>query len=114
LFLGFEVSMIGASAAIFTLTAIVMLLKPLKFSFFFLMPLGLVAIIYFAYNLLAVQMGVQGNVSYIGHLIGFVVGVPFGISSSEDWHKNLLITVLLFMIYLVIVYFLLPSIGIFL
>jgi membrane associated rhomboid family serine protease len=114
LFLGFEVPMIGASAAIFTLTAIVMLLKPLKFSFFFLMPLGLVAIIYFTYNLLAVQMGMQGNVSYIGHIIGFAVGVPFGIASSEDWHKNLLITVLLFMIYLVIVYFLLPSIGIFL
>lgn len=104
--------MIGASAAIFTLTAIIMLLKPLKFSFYFLMPLGLVAIIYFTYNLLAVSMGAQGNVSYIGHIIGFVIGVPFGIASNKDWGKNLLITVGLFMIYLLIVWILLPSIGI--
>ena len=104
--------MIGASAAIFTLTAIIMLLKPLKFSFYFLMPLGLVAIIYFTYNLLAISMGSQGNVSYIGHIIGFVIGVPFGIASSKDWGKNLLITAGLFMIYLLIVWILLPSIGI--
>lgn len=107
-----SVSMIGASAAIFSLTAIVMLLKPLKFSFYFLMPLGLVAIIYFSYNLLAAQMDVGGNVSYIGHIIGFSIGVPFGIASSEDWHKNLLITGLLFSIYLIIIWILLPAIGI--
>ena len=104
--------MIGASAAIFTLIAIIMLLKPLKFSFYFLMPLGLVAIIYFTYNLLAVSMGSQGNVSYIGHIIGFVIGVPFGIASNKDWGKNLLITAGLFMIYLLIVWILLPSIEI--
>jgi membrane associated rhomboid family serine protease len=102
--------MIGASAAIFTLTAIVMLLKPLQFSFYFLMPLGLVAIVYFAFNLIAVNMGLQGNISYIGHLIGFLIGVPFGIASSKNWHKNLLITAGLFGIYLVIVWFLLPTI----
>jgi rhomboid family protein len=36
--------LVGASAAIFTLTA-VLLVKPLKFSFIFFMPLGLVALI---------------------------------------------------------------------
>ena len=108
------VYLIGASAAIFTLTAIIMLLKPLKFSFFFLMPLGLVAIIYFTYNLVAVYMGSQGNISYIGHIIGFFIGVPFGIASSKDWGKNLLITAGLFLVYLLIAWILLPSIGIFL
>lgn len=49
-----DVSMIGASAAIFTLTSIAMIIKPLKFSWLFLMPLGLVALIYFMYNVLAV------------------------------------------------------------
>jgi membrane associated rhomboid family serine protease len=107
-----SVSMIGASAAIFTLTAIVMLLKPLKFSFYFLMPLGLVAIIYFSYNLLAAQIDAEGTVSYIGHIIGFSIGIPFGIASSNDWHKNLLITVLLFVIYLGVIWILLPAIGI--
>jgi membrane associated rhomboid family serine protease len=110
LFFDPTILMIGASAAIFTLTAIVMLLKPLKFSFYFLMPLGLVAIVYFAFNLIAVNMGLQGNISYIGHIIGFLIGVPFGIVSSKDWHKNLLITAGLFGIYLVIVWFLLPTI----
>ena len=107
------VSMVGASGAIFTLTAIVMLLKPLQFSFYFLMPLGLVAIIYFSYNLLAAQMGIEGSVSYIGHIIGFSIGVPFGIASSKDWHKNLLITALLFMIYLLLIWIVLPAIGIY-
>lgn len=107
-----NVSMIGASAAIFTLTAIVMLLKPLKFSFYFLMPLGLVAIIYFSYNLFAAQFNAQGTVSYIGHDIGFSIGIPFGIASSNDWHKNLLISGSLFTIYLSVIYILLPAIGI--
>ena len=106
--------LIGASAAIFTLTAIVMLLKPLQFSFYFLMPLGLVAVIYFSYNMLAVYMESQGNVSYIGHVIGFLVGIPFGIVSSEDWVKNLLISGGLFLLYLAIIWVLLPSIGIYL
>jgi membrane associated rhomboid family serine protease len=105
--------LIGASAAIFTLTAIIMLMKPLKFSFYFLMPLGLVAIIYFTYNLLGIYSGPQGNISYIGHIIGFLIGVPFGIVSSKDWHKNLLITAGLFAIYLLILWILLPSMGIF-
>ncbi|MEJ2241937.1 MAG: rhomboid family intramembrane serine protease [Candidatus Bathyarchaeota archaeon] len=112
LFYNPNISMIGASAAIFTLTAIVMLLKPLKFSFYFLMPLGLVAIIYFSYNLLAAQINAEGTVSYIGHIIGFSIGIPFGIASSNDWHKNLLITGLLFIIYLGIIWILLPAIGI--
>ena len=106
-----SILLIGASAAIFTLTAMVMLLKPLKFSFYFLMPLGLVALIYFSYNLLAIYMGTQGNVSFIGHIIGFSVGVPFGIASSKDWFKNLLITAGLFIIYLLIIWFLLPSLN---
>ena len=106
-----SILLIGASGAIFTLTAIVMLLKPLKFSFYFLMPLGLVALVYFSYNLLAFYMGAQGNVSFIGHIIGFSIGVPFGIASSKDWFKNLLITSGLFIIYILIILVLLPSLS---
>lgn len=99
---------IGASAAIFTLTAIVMLVKPLKFSFLFLMPQGLVAVIYFTYNVIAVYLGVQGNIAYISHVIGFVIGIPFGIAWSKEWAKNLLITIGLLLIYLFIILFLIP------
>jgi len=109
-----ETYLIGASAAIFTLTAIVMLVKPLKFSFLFLMPQGLVAIIYFIYNILATYFGFLGNVAYISHVIGFMIGIPLGIAWSENWVKNLLITIGLFLIYLFIVVFLVPIIlGIF-
>jgi membrane associated rhomboid family serine protease len=104
------VHMIGASAAIFTLTAIVMLLKPLRFSLIFLMPLGLVAITYFMFNLIALYTGPQGNISYIGHIIGFLIGVPFGIASTKGWPKNLLITTGLLILYITILYLLLPTI----
>jgi membrane associated rhomboid family serine protease len=100
--------LIGASAAIFTLTAVVMLVKPLKFSIIFLMPQGLVAIIYFAYNVLAVYIGEQSNIAYISHIIGFLIGVPLGAAWTKNLAKNLLITIGLFLIYLAIVIFLIP------
>jgi membrane associated rhomboid family serine protease len=102
--------LIGASAAIFTLTAVVMLVKPLKLSIIFLMPQGLVAIIYFTYNVLTVYLGEQSNVAYISHVIGFLIGVPFGAAWSKNFAKNLLITAGLFLIYLAIVIFLIPLI----
>ena len=95
-------SMIGASAAIFTLAAIVMLVKPLKFSFLFPMPQGLVAIVYFMYNLVAVYLGVQGEVAYISHVIGFIIGIPFGIAWSKHWKRNILITFSLLILYYVL------------
>jgi membrane associated rhomboid family serine protease len=101
--------LIGASAAIFTLTATVMLVKPLKFSFLFLMPQGLVALIYFTYNVLAVHFGLQGNVAYISHVIGFVIGIPFGIAWSKEWAKNLLIAIALFLAYLLVLYLIIPA-----
>jgi membrane associated rhomboid family serine protease len=102
------VFLIGASAAIFTLTTVVLLVKPLKFSFVFLMPLGLVAIIYIVYNVLAVQSGMEGNIAYISHVIGFAVGIPLGMVWSKNLVRNLLITVGLLLLYLVITLVLIP------
>jgi membrane associated rhomboid family serine protease len=104
------IPLIGASAAIFTLSAIVMLIKPLKFSILFFMPQGLVAILYFAYNAIAVYYGAEGNVAYIAHLIGFAVGIPFGLAWSKNWLKNLLITIALLVVYLIVVAILIPII----
>ncbi|HEY4657095.1 MAG TPA: rhomboid family intramembrane serine protease [Candidatus Bathyarchaeia archaeon] len=100
-----DTGMLGASAAIFTTAAGVMLMKPLKFSWIFMMPQGLVAIVYFVYNVVIVYdpssvPGFDANVGYIAHIIGFVVGVPFGIAWSTQWKKNLFITVVLFGVYL--------------
>jgi membrane associated rhomboid family serine protease len=118
-----DTGMLGASAAIFTLAACVMLMKPLKFSWLFLAPQGLVAIIYFVYNAVLVYdptlipgLGYDPSIAYIAHIIGFTVGVPFGIAWSPNWKKNLLITLGLLGLYLVIVavstlLFGVPSLG---
>jgi hypothetical protein len=100
--------LIGASAAIFTLSPVVMLIKPLKFSILFFMPQGLVAILYFVYNLVAVYYGEGGNVAYIAHVIGFAVGIPFGLAWSKNWLKNLLITIALLIVFLLMVAFVIP------
>ncbi|MGH7768772.1 MAG: rhomboid family intramembrane serine protease [Candidatus Binatia bacterium] len=108
LFLPRGAGMLGASAAIFTVAACVMLLRPLKFSWLFLAPQGLVAMIYFVYNVAVVYdpsriPGYDPQVAYVAHIIGFLVGIPFGIAFSPQWRKNLLITLALFGIYLAIV-----------
>ena len=100
--------LVGASAAIFTLTAVVLLVKPLKFSFIFFMPLGLVALIYIIYNVVAIQTGAKGNVAYISHVIGFAVGIPLGAMWSKNLARNLLITVGLLILYLFIIWVLTP------
>lgn len=101
--------MLGASAAIFTLAACVMLMNPLKFSFLFMAPQGLVAILYFLYNVALVYdrtlipgLGYDPSIAYIAHVIGFTVGIPFGIAWSKRWPRNLLISLGLFAIYLAI------------
>jgi membrane associated rhomboid family serine protease len=99
---------VGASAAIFTVTATVMLIKPLKFSWLFLLPVGLVAILYLLFNVLAVYRGSSGNVAYISHIIGFLVGIPFGVAWSPNWMRNLMITLGLLAIFLVFIVFGVP------
>jgi membrane associated rhomboid family serine protease len=96
--------MLGASAAIFTVAACVMLVRPLKFSWLFLAPQGLVAVLYFLYNVVVVYdhrliSGYDPQVGYIPHIIGFLTGIPFGIVWSDNWKKNLLITIVLLGIY---------------
>lgn len=99
-FYGFETVMIGASAAIFTIMAIVMLTKPLKFSWLFFMPLGLVALLYLLFNVAATYYRVGGTVGYLAHIIGFVIGFPFGVAWSRGkWVRNLLITILVLIAY---------------
>ena len=95
---------VGASAAIFTLAAVVMLVKPLRFSWLLLMPVGLVAILYFLYNALTVYFHTAGqsDIAYISHVIGFTLGLPFGLAWSPNWKKNLAISIGLLLCYFII------------
>jgi len=108
LFYDWATPLIGASAAIFTLAAIVMLIKPLKLSIFLFLPQGLVVILYFVYNALAVYSGTEGNVAHVAHIIGFAIGVPFGLAWSKNWLKNLLISIALLIGYIIVVSILIP------
>lgn len=89
----------GASAAIFTLRAVVMLIKPLRFSWLLLMPVGLVAILYFLYNGVAVYCHFESNVAYVSHIIGHWLGLPLGIGWSLQWKRNLMISIGLLIAY---------------
>jgi rhomboid protease GluP len=105
-FLPREAAMVGASAAIFAVSACVMLVRPLRFSWLFLLPQGLVAIIYFAYNVVVVVSdpslipGYDPRVGYVAHIIGSLTGIPSGVALSDEWKRNLVITLLLFAVYL--------------
>ena len=104
-FMSRNAGMLGASAAIFTIAACVMLVRPFKFSWLFLAPQGLVAIVYFFYNVLVVShpslvKGYDPQVGYVAHIIGFLTGLPFGIALSKRWKRNLLLTLLAFAVYL--------------
>ncbi len=82
-----------------------MLVKPLRWSWLLLMPVGLVAILYFLYNAFAVYLHIQSDVAYISHIIGFLIGVPFGVAWSPGWKKNLLISIGLLVLYVVLLFF---------
>ena len=100
--------LVGASAAIFTLAAVVMLVKPLKFSFLFFMPLGLVALVYIIYNVIAVQNGLEGNVAYFSHVVGFAVGIPLGVKWTKNLVRNLFVTLGLLLMYFFTILVLVP------
>jgi membrane associated rhomboid family serine protease len=104
-FYGFDVYLIGASGAIFTLSAAAMLIKPLKsYILFLFIPLGLVAILYFLFNIVAIRLGFGGNLGYVTHVLGFIMGIPFGVAFSKGkWLRNLGITLSLLMIFIVVI-----------
>lgn len=114
-FFSADTTFVGASAAIFTLTAVVMLMKPLRWSWLLLMPVGLVAVLYFLYNAVAVYYQYQSNVAYISHIIGFSLGLPLGVAWSSQWKRNLLISIGLLLVYFVILFivtqYVLPSLA---
>ncbi|VVB89733.1 Rhomboid family protein [uncultured archaeon] len=94
--------MVGASAAIFAVMAAVLLVRRPGYSIQFLSPIGPLVIIFFIFNVIAVQKGAAGNVAYISHIIGFAIGLFFGTRWNKKWAKSLLYTLLLLVVYIVL------------
>ncbi len=97
-----SIGLIGASAAIFTLSSAIMLIQPTKLTIVIL-PVGLVAILFFLLNVYDVSIGAAGNVAYVSHVIGFLIGVPFGAKWSKTPIKNLGVTILMLFVFILII-----------
>ncbi len=97
-----DANMVGASAAIFSVMAAVLLVRQPDYSVQFISPIGPLVIIFLVFNIFAVQNGNTGNIAYISHIIGFVIGLFFGAAWNKEWKKSLLYTLVLFVVYILL------------
>jgi membrane associated rhomboid family serine protease len=95
-------NMLGASAAIFSVMAALLLVRCPGYSFRFLSPIGPLALLYFIFNIMAVKDATGGNVAYMSHVLGFVIGLFFGARWNKKWRESLMITILLLVGYLLL------------
>jgi membrane associated rhomboid family serine protease len=103
--------MVGASAAIFSVMAALLLSRRPKLSTSFLSPTGPLIIVFFIFNIVAIQTGEAGNVAYVSHVLGFIIGVFFGASWNKKWKESLIFTLLLLAIYIVLYNYLRTHLG---
>jgi membrane associated rhomboid family serine protease len=95
-------TMVGASAAIFSVMAAALLMRRPGLSFQFLSPIGPLALFFLILNIIAIQTGAIGNVAYAAHVIGFVIGLFLGIRWNKKWDESLLYTIVLLAVYIVL------------
>jgi rhomboid family protein len=80
-----DTHIVGASIAVSALVGASVILTPNKKSPLLLFaPLGLVAVIYLIFNAFMLTIDQTGSVAYQSHVIGFFVGVAFGLA----WRKK--------------------------
>ena len=108
IFYGINVPIVGASGSICTILGLLMICSPWKISFllnFFPMPLGVAALTYMIMNYAMATSRTGSNTAYELHIIGFLVGIFFGIAWVPDWKKNLIISILSFIVFYLILFF---------
>ena len=89
---------IGASAGVFALIGVGMLVKPLDLSFYPLIvpiPLALLGILYALYNAYGFITEPTSEISYIAHFGGLAVGLIFGIKHAGIKRSLMIIGVVL-------------------
>jgi membrane associated rhomboid family serine protease len=101
-FYSMNTALVGASAAIFTLAGAIMLIQPTKLTIIIL-PVGLVAVLFFLLNFYDISIQAGGNIAYYSHIIGFLAGVPFGAMWSKRPWRNLGITMLMLLVFIAVV-----------
>ncbi len=102
-----DVPIVGASGSICTILGLLMIYSPWKISFllnFFPMPLGVAALTYMIMNYVMAHSHNRGNTAYELHIMGFLVGIIFGVLWVPDWKKNLLISILSFIVFYIILF----------
>jgi len=93
--------MVGASAAIFSLMAALLLVRQPGYSLQFLSPIGPLALLYLFFNIIAVKNNTGGNVANISHIIGFIIGMFFGAQWNKKWRESLFLTLALLAGYII-------------
>ena len=94
--------MMGASGAIFSLMAALLLVRRPGYSVQFLSPIGPLALFYLIFNIMAVKNAMRGNVAYISHIIGFIIGMFFGVQWNRKWKESLFFTLALLIGYIIL------------
>lgn len=94
-------NMVGASAAIFSLMAALLLVRRPGYSVKFLSPIGPLALLYLFFNIIAVKNDTGGNVANISHIIGFIIGMFFGAQWNKKWRESLFLTLALLAGYII-------------
>ena len=95
---------VGASAGIFALIGVGMLVRPVDLSFYPLVvpiPLALLGLGYALYNAYGFITGIDPNVSYIAHFGGLFVGLAFGFR-REGWKRGIKIIAITFLVMIAI------------
>ena len=103
-FYPFDSIAIGASAGIFALIGVGMIVKPFDLSMYPLIvpiPLALLGMLYAIYNTIGFITGTPANISYIAHFGGLFIGLAFGIR-HEGWHRGIRIILVMLLIMMLI------------
>ena len=107
-----DADMVGASAAIFAFMAAVLIIRRPGFTLHFLSPIGPLALVYFIFNIIAIQNGDKSNVAYVSHVMGFIVGLGFGARWNSEWKKSFAYTMILLGVYIVLFLYVKEQLGI--